>query len=182
MREIALHILDVARNSVEAGAQTLTVCVTQSRERDVLEVIIEDDGSGMDAERLAQATDAFFTTRTTRRWGLGLPLFQATCERSGGKLEVASTPGRGTRVRAVLQLSHLDRPPLGDMGSVMQSLALEPALERVRYRQQTDGQVFELDTGDLTEEVGPGGLSDPAILTWLREYVNEGVESTGAVQ
>ena len=67
-------------------------------------------------------------------------------------------------------------------GQLMQALALEPALERVRYRQQTDGQVFELDTGDLTEEVGPGGLSDPAILTWLREYVNEGVESTGAVQ
>ncbi|MCE5218309.1 ATP-binding protein [bacterium] len=182
MREISLHILDVARNSIEAGAQTLTVCVTENRAHDEMEILIEDDGSGMDAERLSQATDAFFTTRTTRRWGLGLPLFQATCERSGGKLEVTSAPGRGTRVRASLQLSHLDRPPLGDMGAVIQALTLEPALQRVKYRQQTDGQVFELDTGDLIEELGAGSLSDPAVLTWLREYVNEGVEATGAVQ
>lgn len=180
MREISLHILDVARNSIEAGATELTVSVVESPRRDRLEVIIADNGRGMDEETAQHATDPFFTTRSTRRQGLGLALWQATCERCEGGVEVESRPGAGTVVRGSLALRHWDRPPLGNMGAVIQALACEAERLRLRYRHEVDGKVFELDTQELQRELGEVPVTDPAVLRWIAEHVNEGLQEIGS--
>jgi len=186
MKELALHILDVARNSVEAGATELTITLLEDHEADRLDMILEDNGRGMPPEQLRQATDAFFTTRTTRKVGLGLAMLRATCERCDGGLEVSSEAGRGTVVRSWLRLGNIDRPPLGDMGAVVQALACETALA-LRYRHLVRGarerahRSFVLDTLELQHELGDVALTSPPVLDWLRGHVNDGLRELGSL-
>jgi len=180
VREISLHILDLARNSLEAGATEVSVSVVESAERDRLEVVVADNGHGMDEETAQRATDAFFSTRSTRRQGLGLALWRATCERCEGAVEVESRPGAGTVVRGTLALGHWDRPPLGDMGAVIQALACEAERVRLRYRHEVDGKVFELDTEALRRELGEVPLTAPSVLQWIARHVNEGLGEIGS--
>jgi hypothetical protein len=180
MRELSLHILDIARNSVEAGATALQIAVVERQDTDTLELIVRDNGRGMDAGALKRAADPFFTTRETRKVGLGLSLLKATCERCEGALEIQSRPGEGTEVHGTLRLGHVDRPPLGDMGKVVQALALDAKRTSVRYRHQTNGKRFEVDTIDLQKELGDVPVTDPRVLCWLAEFVRNGILSTGS--
>jgi anti-sigma regulatory factor (Ser/Thr protein kinase) len=180
MRELSLHILDIARNSIEAGATALQITVAEQPATDTLELTVRDNGRGMDEDTARRATDAFFTTRETRKVGLGLPLLRATCERCGGTLEVRSRPGEGTEVHGTMRLTHVDRPPLGDMGKVVQALALEADRTSLRYRHQTPARRFELDTHELRKELGGVPVTDPRVLCWLAEFVKNGIVSTGS--
>ena len=134
MRELADHILDLMRNSLEAGADEIELEVVEDQPNDLLLICVRDNGRGFPADALAQATDAFYTTRTTRRFGLGLALLRATCEQAGGNVEVMSEPDAGAMVRAQMQLSHLDRPPLGEVGSAIQAMSCHASDVRLRYR------------------------------------------------
>lgn len=180
MRELSLHILDLARNSLEAGATVLTIDLAEDPGADRLRMTVQDNGRGMDQERLRRATDPFYTSRRTRRQGLGLPLFQAMCERCGGSMEIESAPGEGTTIRAQVRLSHLDRPPLGDMGGVMQALACEAEQVRVVYRHETPGGKFEFDTADLQQELGEVSVTDPTVLHWIGQHVRAGLREVGS--
>jgi hypothetical protein len=112
--------------------------------------------------------------------GLGLPLCAATCERCAGRLEITSAPGAGTTVRGVMQASHLDRPPMGDLGAVMQSLAAEADRAAVRYEHTVDGRSFVVDTAELQKELGEAPLTSPAALVWLRGHVEEELREIGS--
>ncbi len=180
MRELSLHILDIARNTLEAGATELDIEVCEALAEDRLTLALRDNGRGMDPTTLAQAMDPFYTTRTTRRIGLGLSLLRATCERCEGQLAIQSRPGEGTRVAGSLRLSHLDRPPLGDMGAVMQALACEAEQIAVRYRHVVDGRTFELDTAQLKEELEEVPLASPSVLRWLGTHVNAQLRVVGS--
>ncbi len=180
MRELALHLLDLARNAVEAGATALTLTVTEDEPADRLEFVLQDDGRGMAPDTVARATDPFYSTRTTRRVGLGLPLLQATCERCGGQLHIKSQPGEGTVVRGKMELNHVDRPPLGDMGAVIQALACESDHTSFRYCHRTNGATFELDTVELQRELGEVPLTDPRVLCWLAQFVNDHIRDVGS--
>jgi anti-sigma regulatory factor (Ser/Thr protein kinase) len=180
MRELSLHILDIARNSIEAGATALQVTVVEQQQADTLELIVRDNGRGMDPATAQRAADPFYTTRDTRKVGLGLSLLKATCERCGGALEIQSAPGAGTEVRGTMRLAHLDRPPLGDMGKVIQALACEAGRTTLRYRHQADAKRFEIDTVQLQRELGDVPVTDPRVLCWLAEYVRNGVLATGS--
>ena len=194
MRELADHILDLTRNAVEAGASEVLLTVAEDLSSDRLEISIADNGRGRDAATVAQVTDAFFTTRHTRRQGLGLPRFAATCQRCGGDLKIDSAPGHGTTVRGWMQASHLDRPPLGDLGAVVQALALETGLGHWRYEQRVGERRFVVDSAEMRREArgerregetagSDGGVQAPALqpetalqpgdLVRLREMVNE---------
>lgn len=180
MREISHHILDIARNSIEAGASELTVTVAEDRAHDLLTVTVADNGRGMTEEEAAVAADSRFTSRNTRRWGLGLPLFRATCERCEGGLDIASAPGMGTTVTCRLLLSHVDRPPLGDMGAVMQALLCEARTRHIRYRHEVSGLCFVLDSQQIQVELEDVDVCHPLVLDWIRGYVNQSLRDFGS--
>jgi anti-sigma regulatory factor (Ser/Thr protein kinase) len=174
MEDLSLHILDVARNAVEAGATRVEIAVEEDLAADRLLVEIRDNGRGMEPEMAARATDPFFTTRTTRRVGLGLSLLAAAARAAGGELTIESAPGRGTRVRATFAHGHVDRAPLGDIETTVMVLAAgSPEVDLV-FRHAVGGGSFELDTRDLRSVLGGEPLGSPAGIKALREAVRRG--------
>lgn len=125
-----MHILDLVENSIIVQSARVTIKIVEDSGRDILSVEIKDDGSGMDRETIDKALDPFFTTKPGRKVGLGLPLFAQAARESGGKLEIESSPGGGTKIRAYFRLSHPDRKPLGNMKETMDVLrASHPEIE-----------------------------------------------------
>ena len=159
MRELALHILDLVQNSVEAGASRVDLEIAEDTHADRLTIRVRDNGRGMKEELRRQATDPFVTTRRTRKIGLGLPLIDMSTRHCDGRLNLVSTPGQGTSVEAVWRFSHLDRPPLGDMSATVRALvAGNPELALV-YRHWRDGREFILSTDEIAGMLGPVPLS-----------------------
>ncbi|MFB3880455.1 MAG: ATP-binding protein [Armatimonadota bacterium] len=136
MKELSLHILDLIENSVAGGASRVDVVIDEDHTADRLSLTVRDDGRGMSPEIAAHATDAFTTTRTTRKVGLGIPLLAAAAEQAGGRFSLTSSEGRGTVVVAEFRLSHIDRAPLGKIDETIATAALlHPELDlRLRHR------------------------------------------------
>jgi signal transduction histidine kinase len=122
VEDLSLHILDIVENSLRANAKNIHIKLTQSKEKDLLIVEVADDGEGMDEETLKQAVDPFFTTKEGKRIGLGLPFLSQSAEEAGGKLEIESLRGKGTKVIATFKLSHIDRKPLGNLQETVKCL------------------------------------------------------------
>ena len=173
MKELADHILDLAQNSVAAGARHIAITLTED-DRRWLTAVVEDDGRGMTPELLAAATDPFTTTRTTRPVGMGLPLFRMTAEQTGGTLSVRSTAGQGTVVTALLDTAHMDCPPPGDLAEVTALLVQgNPELD-VAYRHVTPRGRAELFTEEIRAVLGPDiPLSEPAVFNWILSTLQE---------
>ena len=174
MKELALHMLDIAQNSIAAGARRVALTVEESGGRIRLEVA--DDGRGMDPAFLARVTDPFTTTRTTRKVGLGLPLLRLAAEQTGGGLEIRSAPGKGTTVTAAFFPGHIDCPPLGDMAATVALLVqgLPEGMDLV-YAHRRGGETFQMDTAQLREILGPEvPLSLPEVTRWVEDYIREG--------
>jgi hypothetical protein len=180
VRELADHILDIARNSLEAEASTILLLVQEDAARDRLRMVVVDNGRGMDAQTRARVLDPFYTTRTTRKWGLGLSLFAVACERCEGRLVLRTKEGCGTWVQAEVRLSHIDRAPLGDMGTVIQSLACESERVVLRYRHRTADGVLNLDTRELQTQLEDVALTEPSVLHWLGQFVREELGALGS--
>lgn len=121
LRELSLHILDLIENSIRAGATTIAVTVTEDAEQDRLEIIVEDNGSGLNVPP-ERALDPYFTTKNGKRTGLGLSLFAASSEQAGGSLTLGKSELGGLSVKAVMQLSHIDRRPMGDLAATVSSV------------------------------------------------------------
>ena len=173
MQELSLHILDLAYNAVEAGARHVSIEVIEERATDRLTIVVSDDGRGMDEATSRQVTDPFYTSRTTRKVGLGLSLLSEAAEAAGGGLRIRSAPGRGTTVEATFQLSHVDRAPLGDLpGTVLVLVVGQPDVA-FRYRHAVDGREFEFDGEAYREALGTMSPQHPAALRWLRGALSE---------
>lgn len=172
MKELSEHILDIAQNSVTAGAAHLNITLTEEGSK--LTVVIEDDGCGMSPELLASVLDPFTTTRTTRKVGLGLPLYRMSAEMTGGSLAITSMLGRGTTVTAVFCTDHLDCPPLGNLPQVIALLIQgNPDLE-LTYRHITSAGQAELLTAELRQALGEEiSLAEPEIFLWIQDYLKE---------
>ena len=176
MKEISLHIMDIVQNSITADATAIAVRVTVDRENDRLAVEVEDNGRGMDSAYLARVTSPFVTARSTRKVGLGIPLFKAGCERCEGSFSIQSEPGRGTTVRATYQLSHLDRPPMGDLAGTLHTIAqCNPDLN-FEFEACSGGKTFVCSTAEIKEKLGGVSIATPEVSTWLIEYLSEGIE------
>jgi hypothetical protein len=182
MRELSLHILDLLQNSLEAGATHLDLSIEEDLAGDQLTIEVRDDGRGMTPEAARQALSPFYTTRTTRHVGLGLPLLAAAAERCEGGLVVDSQPGCGTEVRATFRHSHIDRAPLGDMAGTLLAFLLggDGRPLRLCYRHRVGDEAFEFDTAAIEAEVGGLPLSYPPLRDWLHDYIAEGEASLAA--
>ena len=173
MRELSLHILDIAENGITAGADCIQILINEARNEDLLTIVIEDNGRGMPAEKLQKPTDPFITSRTTRRVGLGLSLLAAAADRCAGKLEIETEPGRGTRVEATFRYSHIDRAPVGDMASTITTLIMgNPQVDFV-YTHIVGTEDFVLDTRDLKEGTQDQSLTDPVLIFHLTQSIRD---------
>ncbi|MEG2097403.1 MAG: ATP-binding protein [Pseudoflavonifractor sp.] len=168
MKDLSLHVLDIAQNSVTAGAKHLDISLADRAGLRTL--VITDDGRGMAPEFLAAVTDPFTTTRSTRKVGLGLPLLRMAAEQTGGSLQIESKLGMGTRVSVSFYYEHIDCPPVGDMaGTVALLVQGAPELE-LRYTR--DGNTF--DTREVRAVLGPDiSLSAPEVVLWMQDYMKE---------
>jgi len=175
MRELSLHILDVLENAIEAGATHIELCIEEDLEKDILRIVIHDNGRGMSEDFARRVLDPFVTTRTTRHVGLGLPLFAAAAERCNGKLRIESKPGVETTVTATFQHSHIDRAPLGDLATTLMAVILSERPLDVHYKHNVDARAFELDTAEIRRELGTVPLSHPRVRQWLESVLAEGL-------
>lgn len=175
-----MNILDVAQNSVRAGADLVEILLERNEDTACLSLVIRDDGCGMDGETLAKAVDPFFTTRTTRGVGLGLSFLKMSAEMTDGAFAIDSEPGRGTEVQASFTIGHIDLMPLGDMGETVSLLAaVSPSLELLfSYKLHRDGREagFVFDTREAREILGGVPFSEPSVALFIKEYINENLE------
>ena len=174
MKELSLHLLDIAQNSIAAGARHVDLTVEEAG--GLVRLTVADDGCGMSPEFLAQVTDPFTTTRTTRKVGLGLPLLRLAAEQTGGALEVGSREGVGTTVTAVFHAGHIDCPPLGDMAATVALLVQGlPEETELSYTYKTGRGAFTFDTAEARAILGPEvPLSLPEVAQWIEGYLAEG--------
>ncbi len=173
MTEISLNVLDIANNSIRAQANLIEIIIQIQRDFDKLTITIADNGSGMTAEQIRQVEDPFFTTRTTRKVGLGVPFFKMAAESTGGSFQIDSEPGKGTRVVAVFALSHIDRMPLGDMNSTMHTLITLNTQIDFLYRYIFDSKEFTLDTREFRQILNDVPLNSPEVSAYIKEYLQE---------
>lgn len=173
MPEISLNVLDVAENSTRAGASLVRITVDADFGKDRLTIIIADDGCGMTPEQAEHVTDPFYTSRTTRKVGLGVPFFKYAAESTGGSFSIDSKLGIGTTVTAVFVLSHIDRMPLGDITSTIHTLVVYHPETDFLYRYCYDGNSFTLDTREFREILGDVPFDTPEISQYIKDYLTE---------
>ncbi len=176
MEDLSLHILDLAQNSISAGATLIEISIRDGLEKEQKWVEIRDNGKGMDQEKVNRVIDPFYTTRTTRKVGLGIPMFKASAEASGGKLQITSQLGKGTTLQALFISTHIDCIPLGNMEETITALIfMNPEVNFV-YIHENDGKQFLLDTRQIREVLGEVNIADPEIINWIKIYIKEGLE------
>lgn len=173
MRELSLNILDIAQNSVSAGASRIEIDVLEDSEAHLLTVRIADDGRGMNEETVRRLPDPFFTTRTTRKVGMGVPLFKMAAEMTGGTFEIRSAPGVGTTVTATFRTDSVDNTPLGDVGSSICALATMNEQIDVVYTRAVDGRSFVFSSAEIRAMLDGVPLNEPSVMAWLSEYLKE---------
>jgi hypothetical protein len=175
VRELALHLLDIAENSVAANAQNITISVNEDHQADRLEMSVVDDGCGMDAATVARVVDPFFTSRTTRKVGLGLPFLKQAAEACNGDMQISSIPGKGTQVKVNFQHSHIDRMPLGDLAGTFLSLLIANPAINWDFNYIVDGKAYQFESSPVTQALEGISLTEPSILSYLRQSIESGV-------
>jgi signal transduction histidine kinase len=180
MKDLSLHILDIAQNSISAGARNISISIAEDLASNTLVIEVKDDGRGMPAEVLERVTDPYYTSRTTRRVGLGIPLFKQNAEATGGSLYIDSEEGRGTRLNATFVHNHLDRPPLGDMAGVMVLLVGANPEIRFIFTQRVEKEEYVFDTEEVKEALDGLPINDPQVMRFLKDMINENLRAIKA--
>lgn len=179
MRELSLNVLDIAQNSITAKATLITLTVEESLPEDTLTIKVEDNGCGMTPQQVEHVTDPFYTTRTTRKVGLGVPFFKMEAEMTGGSFAIRSQQGVGTVLQAVFRPSSVDMIPLGDIsGTVQLLISCNPEIDFLYTRRfVADGgeqRQFTLDTREMRQLLGDEvSLSAPEVVLWMKDYLAE---------
>ena len=169
MRELSDNILDIAQNSISAGASLVEIDITVSHAANTVSLAFIDDGCGMSPEMVASVTDPFTTTRKTRKVGLGLPLLKMTAQATGGDFSIESEVGKGTSVRVSFGLDRIDRPPMGDLpGSLFTIVLMNPGTEFL-FVYDCDGKNFTFDTREVKAAVAPIPIDHPEISAWIKD-------------
>jgi anti-sigma regulatory factor (Ser/Thr protein kinase) len=179
LKDLSLHILDLVENAIAAKAKKIEISIQEDPREDRLVIEIEDDGIGMDYEVSQRATDPFFTTRSSRRVGLGLSLMAQAAQEAGGSLRIESEPEKGTKVVAKFQYHHIDRKPLGDMTETMTTLLMGNPELQISYVHQRDGKSYVLTSQMLEERFKNQSRTHPELIQWLRKHLREGLFQIG---
>lgn len=176
MNELSLYILDIVQNSLKADSKNVQLIINEDKVLDLLIVTVIDDGKGIKKEQLEKITSPFYTTRTTRKVGLGIPLFKELCELCEGNLKIESEVGKGTTLIATFKLNSIDLPPLGNIIDTLYLLIINEENVDIKYTHIRNGKEFSFDTKEIKEILDGISIKEPSIMTWFKNYVKEGLE------
>jgi len=174
MRDLSLHLLDLAQNSISAGASLVTIRIAVD-ERGWLTMVLKDDGKGMSPELLARVTSPFATTRTTRKVGLGIPMMLENAEKAGGTLTIQSEEGKGTELTVTMDTRNIDCLPLGDLsGTVLSLIMTNPTAPEFLFEGKTPRGECTFDTREIRTALGGDiPLNEPEVAAWMQEALKE---------
>lgn len=173
MKELSLHILDIVQNSIKAGASLIELSIVEKSLENTFDISIRDNGCGMDEETVKNVINPFFTTRSTRKVGLGIPLLQEAALRCNGSFDIESKVGVGTHVFCSFERNNIDRAPLGDMASTIMTIVNSLENCEFDFRHHVDEKFFEFSTKKIKEVLEEDDLRSTDILLWVKEYVEE---------
>lgn len=176
MKELSMHILDIAQNSVRAKASNITVVVKELVKDNVFEFSIQDDGKGIPEDILKDIRNPFTTSRTMRRVGLGIPLLNDTCNICNGKLSIKSIINQGTYILARMDYNHIDRPPIGDLESTIATFFSSNDNINIEYEHYYNDRSFSITTKELKDVLGDVPLTNVDVIKWLIEFLKENTE------
>ena len=175
MNELSLHILDICQNSIKANANLIEIIITDNRKSNLFVIEIIDNGFGMDKKTLSEVADPFFTTRTTRKVGLGISLFKMAAEMAGGCLEISSVVDEGTKVIATFQNDHIDRAPLGDIEDSLSILILNENMIDIYYEHRFNDKTYIFDTREVRKVLDGIPFTDYNVIMWIKNNIKEGI-------
>ena len=173
-----MNVLDITENSVRAGASLISISVDVDEEADRLTIVIEDNGCGMTREQVEHVEDPFYTTRTTRKVGLGIPFYKMAALSTGGEFSIESQPGKGTRVVTSFGLSHIDRMPLGHINGTIHTLITFNTNIDFVYSYSFNGKSFTLDTRQFRQILDGVPLDNPEVSRYIKEFLDENKQET----
>jgi hypothetical protein len=165
--------MDIIQNSIVAEASCIEIELIENKAENIYSISIKDNGKGMLAEMLANVTDPYCTSRTTRKVGLGIPLFKQNAERAGGSLTISSELGKGTLLKAVFQHDNLDRPMMGDIAGVIVLTAAANENIRFVYTHKTESGEYVFDTEEIKEALDGMRMNQPEVIRYLKEMIKE---------
>lgn len=181
MQDLSLHILDIVENSIAAGAEKIEITINENIKKNMLSIMIRDNGKGMDKKTLNKALDPFYTTKKTRRVGLGLSMLAQAAKEAEGNFDIKSKRGCGTTVTAAFEYDHIDRKPIGDMAKTMIALIVSHALHvDFIYVHKKDGKELMFDTRQIKKELNGIPINDVEVLKFLEENIRKELENMGA--
>ena len=173
MNDLSMHILDIIQNSLSAGASLIELDVWEDVLNNLLTITIKDNGKGMTPEQVAMVTDPFFTSRTTRKVGMGLPLYRQSAEQSGGALKVASKVGAGTSVTATFGYDHFDRPPMGDLANAVVLMMSANPDHFFRFTYQYNDRTYSINTQEITEALDGLPIHDVGVIKMIQQIIDD---------
>lgn len=175
MKDISMHLMDIARNSVVAGAKTISINIKVCETPQMLYIEIIDDGRGMDKDFLDKVTDPFRTTRTTRSVGLGIPLLKQSAEMAEGHIKLHSKLGEGTKLLASFKVNHIDRIPIGDIPGTLALLisANKNIAWIIEFKYQNES--FTLDTNHINEVLDGVPIDNNDVIEWIQNTIYQGM-------
>ncbi|MEE4286141.1 MAG: ATP-binding protein [Mariniphaga sp.] len=180
MKTISDHVLDIVQNSVRAKATLIEIIVEEDKKSNLYNLAINDNGCGMSREVLEKAANPFFTSRNTRKVGLGLSLLKQNAEAANGSFKINSEPGHGTEVEVAFQLNHLDRPPMGDIWNTwFLNLLSHPEIRWI-YRHRTPEGFFEMDSAELLKMLEGVSLQQKEIKQAIIEMIKNNLNNIKA--
>ena len=176
MEDLSLHILDIVENSVAAQASKIEIRLEEDKKKDLLSVEVIDNGIGMDEETQKKALDPFFTSKKVRRFGLGLSLLSESAKGANGQLSIKSQKGKGTKIRADFQYSHIDRKPLGDIGQTIITLVMGNPDVDIIYLHKKDGHEYILDTRKIRARLKDIPINSLEGIRMMKEDLKKDIE------
>jgi hypothetical protein len=172
MEDLSLHILDIVENSITAGATNIWIKINEDIKKNLLLVEISDNGKGMNEEMLKNALDPFYTTRTTRNIGLGIPFLADAAREAGGDISIKSVKGEGTTITATFLHDNIDRKPLGDIGkTLIVIIASNPGIDIV-FEHKKNTSEYLLDTAEIKKELEGVPINAPEVIRFIKKDIN----------
>jgi len=185
MNELSLYLLDIMQNSIKAKATLINLDIIKDIDEDKLTIKIVDNGCGMSEEVLSKVLSPFYTTRTTRKVGLGLPLFKELAELCEGSFKIESKEGVGTTLTATFRLNNIDLPPFGNWVDTFYILVINDEDVDIKYNHKVikdnETKEFVFDTIEIKNILDGMSIKDFSLMQWAKDYIKNGLEEIDAI-